>query len=187
MRTFIAASVSPGIRERLIDLKRTLAAGAAEVRWVRDNGMHLTLEFFGATREELLPQIEGGLRGVAQRAAPFELHIRKLGAFPSPQRPRVVWIGAESSALERIVRGIEAFSAPLGFPSENRPFQGHITLGRIKGTRLSKSLRTAIEAGAGTDLGTCRVTELILFRSDLRPGGAVYTKLVAVPLGTPDS
>jgi 2'-5' RNA ligase len=123
---------------------------------------------------------------VSQHAS-FGLKFGGLGAFPNPRRPRVIWIGIQAPAgLEALQHGIEAAAATLGYPSEMRPFSPHLTIGRVKqnvSTAEVKNIRTALEATKVGALGTALVSAVHLFKSDLKPSGAVYTRLFSAPLG----
>ena len=109
-----------------------------------------------------------------------------LGAFPNPKRPRVIWIGIQAPAgLEALRHGIEAATATLGYPVEKRSFSPHLTIGRVRqnvsSTDMQKIRATLEETQVGS-LGTMRVATVHLFKSDLKPSGAVYTRLFSTPL-----
>ena len=116
---------------------------------------------------------------VSQHPA-FEIEFGGLGAFPNPKRPRVIWIGIQAPAgLEALQHGIEAAAATLGYPGEKRPFSPHLTIGRVKqnaGSAGMQKIRTALEETKVGSLGTAQVTAVHLFKSDLKPTGAVYTQ-----------
>jgi 2'-5' RNA ligase len=117
----------------------------------------------------------------------FEMGFGGLGAFPSPKRPRVIWIGIQAPAgLEVLQHGIEAATAPLGYPDEQRPFSPHLTIGRVKQNINSagmQKIRIALEGTKLGSFGTAKVSAVHLFKSDLKPTGAVYTRLFSAPLG----
>jgi 2'-5' RNA ligase len=116
----------------------------------------------------------------------FTMSVVGLGAFPTPRRARVVWVGLEAPpALEDLQRGVEAATEQLGYSPEERPFSPHLTIGRV-GQNVSASdlhrIHTVLEATKVGILGTFRVDAVHIFKSDLQPGGAVYTHLYALPL-----
>jgi 2'-5' RNA ligase len=124
---------------------------------------------------------------VSQHRA-FEMEFGGLGAFPNPKRPRVIWIGIQAPAgLDALQHGIEAATATLGYPDEQRPFSPHLTIGRVKqnaGSAGIQQIRTALDETKVGSLGTARVSAVHLFQSDLKPSGAVYTRLFSAPLKT---
>jgi 2'-5' RNA ligase len=138
MRLFVAVPVPDPAREQILKLLGHLRNASWPVRWVHDEGLHMTLKFFGEVASERLDVIAEALRFAAGDAGTLALQLGDIGAFPSRSRPRVLWVGVIAPpALEllqdRIERGCEA----IGFPPEGAPFQPHITLGRVReGQRL---------------------------------------------------
>jgi len=158
------------------------------VRWVRPEGIHLTLKFFGNVPEEKIPLLAQAASSVAQKFGAFRLRLAGLGAFPSERRPRVVWTGLQGDIKEltRLQQQLEEAFVPLGFPPEGRPFVPHVTLGRVKSNRGLAKLRHLIEVNrksVGQGWEEIRVDYLILYKSTLKPSGAVYTPLKIIPLG----
>jgi 2'-5' RNA ligase len=190
LRAFIAVEISPeihkAIESKTASLRTSLDSGL--VRWVPTRNVHLTLKFLGdvsATNVEMLSQM---LSVEVSQHQGFTLKFEGLGAFPNPRRPRVIWIGIQAPAeLEALQRGIEAATATLGYPAENRPFSPHLTIGRVKkkiGSVGMQKIRTSLEETQVGSLGTTRVEAVHLFKSDLKPTGAVYTQLFSAPLKT---
>jgi 2'-5' RNA ligase len=188
VRTFIAIELDPDMLAQVSRLQSRLKDDVLPgfVRWVRPEGIHLTLKFLGDVPADKLDDIAEALRTTSAAHAPFSLHIAGMGCFPSPRRPRVVWIGVDepSGTLERLYYGIERALAPLGFPPEQRRFSPHLTLGRVKRGRSAGELEALGEyvTRARVSIGRMEVTAVYLMRSDLRPSGAVYTELAAAPL-----
>ena len=183
VRAFLAVEVSPPIRAALIELKRELQATDAAVRWVRDDALHATVKFLGSVPETALPAIEAAVRAVLGERPPLTATVRGLGAFPSATRPRVVWVGLDCPPLADLAAAADQALVPLGFAPETRPFRAHITFGRVTGPAGRARLHNALQAHRDDAFGSCAIAELIGYRSDLRRGGAVYTKLWTVPFG----
>ena len=185
MRVFLAVEVPlPIIKniQKIQDILRRQVQGA--IRWVRPEGVHLTLKFFGEVSSEEAGKI---ITAAAERTVtvpPFELEARGLGVFPDVNRPRVIWLGiaGEVGPLLLLQRELEETFGRLGFPKEERPFRAHLTLGRIKVPRGVPGLAGALEAAAAGRAGSFRVEEAALFQSELTPGGAIYTRLASFPL-----
>ncbi len=191
IRTFIAIELDEPTKMKLMALQKRLKVEMPEraIRWVRAEGIHLTLKFLGDVPVGRVERIAEELKEACRGFAPFVLRCGGLGCFPNPRRPRVIWVGIEeeTGSLARLQRAIEKRLAPLGYPPEKRPFNPHLTLGRVRSGVRSSELRRLGESIEAADIGLvsevdARAVDLI--RSDLQPSGAVYTQLVEVPLTT---
>lgn len=189
-RTFIAIELDDELREILGRLQSLLRRKIASdcVRWVRPEGIHLTLKFLGDTRPEQVEQVKEALARAVAPVRPFQFTVGGVGCFPNTRRPRVVWVGVHepTGAMKRLHSAVEAEVAPLGFPTEGRPFSPHLTLGRVhrQAPRSEvQQLGEVVAASAVGDLDEMHVGEVCYIKSDLRPGGAVYTTLSCAELG----
>jgi 2'-5' RNA ligase len=185
MRLFAAITPPAEIRERLLSAVNELRPASRAPRWVKPDGLHLTLKFFGDTDAAQLPAIQSALETIhTQTAATIRVH--GIGYFPNPRQPRVIWAGITASAeLQTLAAEIQSRVGPLGFPAEAREFSPHITLARIS-TREHNSapepadnLVRAAAAFASYDFGTMHASEFHLFRSTLKSTGAQYSKLAS--------
>jgi len=174
VRTFIAVDLAPEVRAAILRLKADLARVRSEVRWVRDEALHATIKFLGSVPGERLGDVRDAVAGAAALVASFSARVRGLGAFPSIKRPRVLWVGIETPDLGKLAKEVEGALLPLGFAPEGRPFHPHVTLGRVSGQRGWRSVETILKAHWTDDFGTSPVDHVTVYRSDLRPGGAVY-------------
>ncbi len=191
VRAFIAVPLPDTLLDSLGALQRTLErrVPAGSVRWVRPQGIHLTLKFLGDTPTHRLPDIEAALRAIARHAPAFDLSVAGTGCFPNSRRPRVIWVGLEepSGRLERLQLAIEEAMEVVGFPPEGRGFRPHLTLGRTnrRATRAQTAgIGEAVTSTALTDLGDVLAGRIALIRSVLKPTGAEYTTLSEFPLQT---
>ena len=184
IRSFVAIELSPDIRSQIEKIQNELKGSSADVRWVRSRGIHLTLKFLGGIPEEKISEISGVLTRCAAETERFNLIIHSLGAFPNATNPKVIWIGVEdeSGRLLKAQQSVEKSLAAIGFKEEKRAFTPHLTLGRLKSPRGKREVSRQIEASGECSCGTLTVTEICLFKSDLKPSGAVYTKLKTFPL-----
>jgi 2'-5' RNA ligase len=189
IRTFIAIELDESIKESLTKLQERLKGEAprGSVRWVRQEGIHLTLKFLGDVPADQIGEITRALQKGCQGFAPFSLSCGGLGCFPNLKRPRVVWVGVqeETGTLARLQEAIEENVAPLGYPTEKRKFSPHLTLGRVQRRVGSGDLRRLGDLVGASEIGTLgqmEVRSVNLIRSDLRPSGAVYTRLAEVEL-----
>lgn len=190
LRTFIAIELDEDLKDNLARLQNRLRGQMSprSVRWVRPEGIHLTLKFLGDTTEEQAVQVKEALNRAAAGAGPIPFSVGGVGCFPNTRRPRVVWVGLHepTGALARLRGAIEEQVVPLGFPTEKRPFSPHLTLGRVH-RRASKSevreVGEVVAASAIGDIDEMTATAVSYIQSDLRPSGAVYTTLACVELG----
>ncbi len=191
IRAFIAIELPEEVRQKLDQVEKQIQAHAGEaarraVRWVPAGNMHLTLKFLGEVSTGNLESLSRMLQHEAGLHSGFEMTIGGLGAFPNVRRPRVIWVGSEAPAeLTALQRAIEAETHKLGYPVEERPFSPHLTLGRIsqnaRPEEVTQVARALGEVNIG-EIGRVHVSQLHLFRSDLRPSGAVYASLYSFPL-----
>jgi len=183
MRLFVAAALSPEVRRGLEEAQQELRSAAAAVRWVRVEGIHLTLRFLGDVDEGKRAPLVAALKAVRGQA--FEAAVRGIGFFPNPRRPRVVWAGVEepTGRLAALQRGVEEAVVRLGFePEERGEFHPHLTLGRLGDPKRTGRLGEAAQAMEKREFGAFRVPAFQLFRSELRPDGARYSVLDTFPL-----
>jgi 2'-5' RNA ligase len=187
LRAFIAVEIPGGIQQKIHRETSNLRKGIDSlVRWVPAQNMHLTLKFLGDVSPNSVEFIQQMLRTEAGNISCFDIHLAGLGAFPNLKRPRVLYVGVQApAALDALARGIDSASRRLGYEPEERPFSAHLTLGRVRqnvNTADQQQIRRAIESTQVDLLGTARVDSVHLYKSDLNPGGSVYTRLYSAPL-----
>jgi 2'-5' RNA ligase len=182
IRAFLAIRPTQEVIQSLLSAQAELDGAGADVRWVSADAVHLTIQFLGDVRESEVPQIESGLGEQLGALPPFEIECRGLGMFPNQKRPRVVWVGLRGDGIHRVADAAETVLSPLGFPPEERDLTPHITIGRVRSARGAEGLVRALKESADRSFGSCRIEEVILYRSQLRSDGAVYTPIVAIPL-----
>jgi len=187
LRAFIAVEIPLPIRQAIFQQTESLRAalGPALVRWIPIENMHLTLKFLGDVSPANLELLSQMLVAETLGCAPLSIQVGGFGAFPNSRRARIIWIGIQApAALESLQRGIESASARLGYETEDRPFSPHLTIGRVK-QQISatdrQKVRAALERTQVGALGTAEITAVNLFKSDLQPSGAVYTRLISAP------
>jgi RNA 2',3'-cyclic 3'-phosphodiesterase len=181
VRCFIAIDVDPEVLAGVLRTQATLraAAASADVRWADRAQLHLTLKFLGAVPDDRVPEVSTRLATVAAAAAPIELAAGGVGGFPTLKRPRVLWVGvtAGASALAELAHAVDRAMTGLGFAPEERPFRGHLTIGRVRSPRGGAALAKALEAAGAPLFGSWTVSEVVLYESRLRPTGAVYVPI----------
>jgi 2'-5' RNA ligase len=184
VRLFVAVELPDALRQRLNEMQRALDGASLQVRWVRSEGIHLTLKFLGEVAQDRLDAIGAALAQVAPRHAPLRLEGRGIGAFPERGRPRVIWAGltGDVEQIAALARSVEEALEPLGFPRETRPFRPHLTLGRFRGSPRG-DWRTPMERSSVAPFGSFEIDRFALFESRLGPGGAAYLALTRFRLG----
>ncbi len=190
-RLFIAVELNIEVRQAIgrvqAELKRQLPPKA--VRWTNPDGIHLTLKFLGDTPAEKAPAVVEGLSAAAAGFEPFQVHVAGFGCFPNPHRPRVLWAGVPEipRPLAGVQRAVDLHMARLDYARESRAFSPHLTLGRVN-DRLaaadSQALSAVLSRTQVGELGIVQVQEVVLFKSDLRPDGAIYTALARAQLAS---
>jgi 2'-5' RNA ligase len=188
LRTFIALEIPPAIQSAIAHSTASLKNDLPKkiVRWVAPQNVHLTLKFLGDVSSTTLEHLAEALKREAALHRTFSMSVGGLGAFPTPRRVRVIWVGLEAPpALETLRRGVETAAAQLGYAPEERSFSPHLTIGRVGQTVSASDLqriRTVLEATKVGALGTVRVEAVHIFKSDLQPGGSIYTHLYTLPM-----
>jgi 2'-5' RNA ligase len=116
---------------------------------------------------------------------PFTVRLSGLGAFPSPRKPRVVWVGIKTGVLElqAVSDAVHKVTEAFGFEREKRPFKPHVTLGRVRDPRKSAGISEGLGEIGDVEVGSCQIDMVHLVASELRPAGPVYTTLDSFPLG----
>jgi RNA 2',3'-cyclic 3'-phosphodiesterase len=187
LRVFIAVEIPIEIQQKIHREIVNLRKGIDSlIRWVPAQNMHLTLKFLGDVSPNSVEFLKQMLRTEAENIPCFDIHLAGLGAFPNLKRPRVLYFGIQApAALDALARGIESASRRLGYGPEDRAFAAHLTLGRVRqnvNATEQQQIRRAIE-GTQVDLpGSARVDSVHLYKSELNPGGSVYTRLYSAPL-----
>lgn len=184
MRTFIAIELAPDVKRALVRLLGQLPRHA-DVRWVTEDQLHLTLKFLGEVGDDELTRVCDAAAEACAAVPPFTLQMTTLGVFPAPRNPRVLWVGVDDAAraCQRWVEVIDPELVELNFKPETRAFTPHITLGRSRSTAGGHVLRDALETITLPATELWEVSEVVVFESQLGRGGARYQPLARLPLG----
>ncbi|MGQ9492413.1 MAG: RNA 2',3'-cyclic phosphodiesterase [Anaerolineae bacterium] len=190
IRTFVAIELDEALKNVLRQVQGELKrAPVSRIgRWVSPDGIHLTLKFLGNVSTERVPEITQALERSCRSFAPFTIALSQPGFFPNAHRLRVVWVGVtgDVGTLQQLQHAVETELNALGFAPEKRGFQPHLTLARIRDYARPNEREEMAKRIAAIQVDTSiemLVREVHLMRSDLRPSGAVYTRLATVPLG----
>lgn len=185
IRSFLALDPPEAILREIVRVQNRLQGLIhGDVRWARPEAIHLTLKFFGDIPECDVAKISAVVEKAAAGIRPFDLTIGGVGVFPDRYRqPRVIWLGmgGEAVRLTTFQQGMEWSLREIGFPREERPFLPHLTLGRVLTPKGLVGLAGVLEKGETYAAGRFTASGLGLFKSDLTPRGAIYTRLAGYP------
>ncbi len=194
IRAFLAVELSQDLRAELAtvqqELKRRIEPElkrGTRISWAQPDSIHLTLKFLGDIDEQLIDPLRAAIEQAIGSQVAVMVPLERLGAFPRPENPRVLWVGpseqwekgVEATRIAEIHDAIEQACEGLSFLRETRPFSPHLTLARIKmgerhvGIALAKSGLLDLPLS----LGQLAVDRVVLMQSELKPTGSVYTKL----------
>ena len=185
IRSFLAIELPKPILKKIEEVQGDLRSTHADVRWVNPEKIHLTLKFFGNIEESRIDPIFKSIEEPIRNTLPFSLKVQGVGAFPNLKNPRVIWMGLVDGReiLVSFQKQIETQFEEIGFQSEDRPFHPHLTLGRMKSSRGKEELVGRMERHKEEEFGDIQVERMVLFKSDLRPTGPIYTPLRELRLG----
>ncbi|MFH2219387.1 MAG: RNA 2',3'-cyclic phosphodiesterase [Pseudomonadota bacterium] len=184
IRTFVAIELPDHVVASIRKVQEGLRSYGFNVKWVRPENIHLTLKFLGDIGTADTKKVGDAIAVSMKEHAPVSLTAKGIGVFPGIKNPRVIWVGitGRQNELLALQNRLENELAGIGFPREKRPFNGHLTLGRVKQKIDPRRLVEAIEEFGGFESEPFAAGEVVLFKSDLKPTGAVYTKLVSAAL-----
>ena len=194
IRAFLAVELPEELRARLAqvqqDLRQRLSRSlpnAVRLSWVQPAAIHLTIKFLGDMDESVIEPMRAAIAQAMEGYHTIQVPLERLGVFPRPQQPRVLWVGPSESweqgddakHLAALHRAVEVCSQAVGFAPEGRSLSSHLTLARIKeGEReFGQALARSGVLDRPTEIGTLPIASIVLMKSDLRPTGPVYAKL----------
>lgn len=189
VRTFVAVELDDSIRQGLSRIQSDLRRHLEErsIRWVRPEGIHLTLNFLGDVPAGHLDSIGKALALACRHLGPFEVRPAGLGCFPNMQRPRVIWVGltGDVASLLELQKATTSALEELGLAPEGRAYSPHLTLGRVRQETRGREravIGACVQKANASDLDAMRVEIVSLMRSDLSHQGARYHRLEGFPL-----
>jgi len=183
MRTFIAVEVPDTIKEQIAELENRLKGTGTDIKWVEPGNIHITLKFLGNVETHQPATIREGLSEALDPVSPFALTLGRTGAFPDLNRPRVFWVSVREGwdELTAMQQRIESELHTRGFVREERPFSPHLTIGRVRSPRGLAKLTDLVRSTA-FETEPFPVARVAVVKSDLKPGGPVYTVIDHVEL-----
>lgn len=182
MRAFLALEVKSESTIKLIeDLQKRLLQTGADLKPVELNNLHFTVKFFGEIGDALATKIKSALEQT--KFKPLSLIYKGVGVFPSPQRISVVWVGVEKGCRDElfyVANKVEEMLEGIT-PRDERGFQPHVTISRVKSGRSKDRLLALIKEYEYQDFGEETITSLKLKKSELTPKGPIYSDVYMFP------
>lgn len=179
IRVFIAIEIDSEIKNKLSEYLSKLKRTGADVKWVAPENIHLSLKFIGYIEKETLINLNKIISNAVSCIGPFSISIGNIGAFPSIEKPRVVFVCVQErgNSLFKIYEKLDKGVEQLGIKRESKKYVGHITLGRVKSQKNISKLKNILNSGTECYFGLEKVTSLSLIQSKLTPTGPLYTRL----------
>ncbi|MEP6639990.1 MAG: RNA 2',3'-cyclic phosphodiesterase [Chloroflexota bacterium] len=158
--------------------------GGRDVRWVRLDGLHLTLRFLGPTLDDRIEAATEALRAAVAGQPPFDVAVGGAGTFPPGRRPRALWldIRAGEAELSGLAGSVDRALAAHGWDIDPKPFRPHLTLARSDGVPAGAAIGARLMAAAETMDVRFRAERIGLYESMTGGGPARYEPLAAVDL-----
>jgi len=184
IRAFIAIELPEEIIAFIRKIQEGIKSYGFKARWVRPENIHLTLKFLDNINNEDIKKAGDAIISAAGENASMSLGAKGIGVFPGVKRPRVIWTGiaGQTKELTDLQKTLDGKLETVGFPKEKRPFKGHLTIARIKGKVDARRLIDAMKEFGRFESKTFMANEVVLFKSELKPSGAVYSKLMSAAL-----
>ena len=177
--------ISQPVRRAAAELIHEISRTRARVSWVAPTNLHVTLKFLGEIEQDSVAEICSAVSAAIEQASvPVQLALSGVGAFPSDDRPRTIWIGAATSSdrLAELHRDIDTELADVGFRPESRPYRPHLTIGRVRGSRHLREITDMLSRHATFDAGVCGIAEFVLFSSERQREEPLYVPLARFPI-----
>ncbi len=180
IRAFIALQLPEQVTHQLELFQNKIKIGAPRgLRWVKPENIHLTLSFLGDTPRTKISQLKDLLSEVSAKHSELHASFTQLGAFPNPNRMRVFWLGmAASPELTTLARDVNQACKACDLPGDDKPFVPHLTLARLPdglSTKEHEQAAQLLKYPLQIDQKEFLIKNLVIYQSDLKPSGAVYT------------
>lgn len=185
IRSFLAFDLSKEIKENVGVLIQKLSSQAKGVKWTEPEQLHVTLKFLGSIDVNVqLESIGKCIDSQVQKVQSVSVECRGLGCFPKWENPKVLWVGLKGDLkpLNWLQQNLEEAFEKIGFPKEERAFQLHLTLGRVKFLEEDPHWLKTMQAFPETEsFGSCLIDHVTLYKSQLTKRGSIYTALKEFP------
>jgi 2'-5' RNA ligase len=187
-RLFIAIALPEAVRHAIEKAQNGLRAAlpAKSIRWARSDQFHLTMRFLGGVEAQRVDRLNEAVRRACAGAGVLQLRAARIGVFPGPRRPRVVWTGVDDrdGRLAKLQRSIEAVTSAFTDEPPQDTFTGHVTLARCRDISRAdaSTLATLVQAMENRSFGDWTADGVDIIRSQPTPQGSRYTTLATIDL-----
>ena len=184
-RTFVALPVSAAVKELAAEWMHRLSKTDVDVKWVAAENLHLTLKFLGEVPTIELAEICQRVTSAVANCDPLEMVFDHVGAFPSAERPRTLWmgVGADDEAVLQVHEQVEQALMEMGFRGEHRQFHPHVTLGRLRSSlATSGALAEVLQTANFGPAVTCLASQVVVVANQLGRDEPQYQRLATIPL-----
>ncbi len=184
--TFIAVDMAPVIKAAAKKQIRALEKITSGYRWDDVQTLFLTLKQLGKVEDREIPDLCRYVEGAVKASRIFDIDFRGLGAFPSLDRPRTIWMGIEDvdGAFATLQRNLDdVLSDKMGFQPEKKEFKAHLSLGRsLEPPQPSRELKEYLEQSADVEFGSMEVDQVIIYSMFTKRGPTTYTPMATIDL-----
>ena len=175
IRSFIALDISDALKVSIEDIQNYIFPSSLGIRWVKPANLHLTLRFLGDIKSDRINQVIAIMDSLELPHKGLHLRFNSLGAFPKLDRPRAIWLGAESNpTLKKIFNTLDDGLEEIGLEDMTPAFKPHITIGRAQSDCDATAIKILIEKSSGQIDFIENIDKLTLYESHLEPGGSIY-------------
>jgi len=181
MRTFVAVLIPEELKDKIINLQNKFSL--FDIKLVEKENLHFNLKFLGEVPESSINQIKEKLKIAVKIFEPFKIKIAGVGAFPSKTYIRVIWLGVKDGYQNLLALANSIEDTLADFRRENRKFEPHLTLGRIRSGKNKEDLKALVDSMKDFEIGEMEVKEIKLMQSKLSPKGPEYSEVFSVKLG----
>jgi 2'-5' RNA ligase len=182
IRAFVAFDLPPATRDVIRREQQVIRGLLPKARWTSPEGQHLTLKFLGEITRERLDVLSVKIGDAVVGIGAVEVCLAGSGFFPGPKRPKVAWVGGEARGGREVAAAVESAAVSVGYEPERLPWSLHLTQARLDRPWSRRAIESYLKWGKELVFEPFVCRKVILFRSELRPGGAVYTALERYPL-----
>ncbi len=183
IRSFIAIPISKPIKDRILSTVLTFQqkSSTRSIKWVEQKNIHITIKFLGDSEFEILNHLAKQIHNSLEKTRAFDLTFSNLGAFPSIRNPRVIWVGCQiNEQLANLYKLIDQICVENHFLSDSKPLSPHITIGRVKSPLKeddSLQLNDVMTSLKTVELGSQKINNFFLYKSELKPDGPIYSPI----------
>jgi 2'-5' RNA ligase len=181
MRAFLGVPIPDSLKPQIMRIQRKF--DYFDIKFVEKENLHFNLRFFRDIDEDKLDSLNAALKKVCSQFEPFEIGISGIGAFPSKNYVRVIWLGVKKGyqTFKTLGEMVGTSVESIGFEKESN-FVPHLTLGRVRSGRNKNELLVLMRKMEEVEIGKMKIDKLVLFQSKLSPKGPVYEEVFSIKL-----